>query len=333
MRAFGKTCGLASRSYCFINHHIVAKCRNLFLFNLVVTSCAILACGETCGLTSGRYCFFSNDIVTESYALCLTYGANCGSLASCASPSVIFLCYCRLSLSCLIPSHVIIVTIAERLDICALISAICAFTAEDHAVDTHGNFDSINIVTFCALSNGICKSYAWPSCIIVFAIPVEEVYCGPCPVIFEINSYSIFKVEKFTYGANTIYEYMLAKLGVFGINKTALAVLTLQAGCRLCIFTCVRNRNCNINSGAVEGDNNDATIFSYGVRNVLTGIRNVPVVITSNLEHVRALSYILIYLGPNTVSICHIVSCVGGFPLCTEMSACTCYCEGSRVST
>ena len=336
MRAFCKTCRLASRSYCHVNYHIVTKSRNFFLFNLVVTSCAILTCGETCGLTSGRYCFFSNDIVTESYALCLTYGANCGSLASCACPSVIFLNCCRLSLSCLIPSHVIIVTIAERLDICALISAICAFTAEDHAVDAHGNFDSINIVTFCALSNRICKSYAWPSCIIVFAIPVEEVYCGPCPVVFEVNGNSVFKVKLLTYRADTIYIHVITKLRVFRINKTALAVLTLQACCRLCIFTGVRNRNCNVNSGAVEGDNNDATIFSYCIRLISitsAGIFSTPSVVTYNLKLIRACCNVLIYLGPNTVSISHIVSCVSGIPFCTEMSACTCYCEGSRLST
>ena len=272
--------------------------------------------------------------MTKSFALCLTYGANCGSLASRACPSVIFLNCCGLRLSCLIPSHIEAIAGLELSDILALLFAILTSTAEDKALNTYGNFNLVDVVTFHALSNGILKINTGPSRVISgFAIPVEEVYCRPRPVVFKVNSYCIFEIKLATYGAKTALVYVISKLGVLGINKTALAVLTLQAGCRLCVLTGVRNRNCNVNSGAVEGNNNDAAVFSYGVGLIIAGISNVPVVVTSNLEHVRALSYVLIYLGPNTVSICHIVSCVNGIPFCTEMSTCTCYCEGSGLST
>ena len=159
-------------------------------------------------------------------------------------------------------------------------------------------------------------------------------YCGPSPVVFKVNNYCIFEIKLIAYGANAICIYVIAKLGIFGINKTALAVLTLQAGCRLCVFTYVRNRNCNVNSRTIECDNNDATVFSYGVSLVFTGISNSPVdiVIANNLKLVRTFFNVLIYLGPYTVSVCHIVSGVSNVPLGAEMSACTCYYEGSRLS-
>ena len=334
VRTFGKTCFGTSRSYCFVNYHIVAKCVYFFLCNNVVASCAMRAFGKTCFGTCRIYCLVNYHIVTKCFALCLTYGANCGSLASCACPSVIFLNACGLRLSCLIPSHIEAIAGLKLSDILALLFSILTSTAEDKALNTYGNFNLVDVVTFYALSNGILKINAGPSCVISgFAIPVEEVYCGPCPVVFEVNSYCIFEIKLAAYGANTIFVYVIAKLGVFRINNTALAVLTLQASCRLCVLTSVRNGNCNLNSRTVEGDNNDATVFTYCVRLILTGICNVPSVVTSNLERISSFCNVLIYLGPYAVSIGHIVSCVGGFPLCAEMRAASCYCEGSRTST
>ena len=337
VRAFCKTCFCTCSINCLINYHIVTESVNYFLFYLVVASCAMLASGKTCFCTSSINCLVNNDIVTESFALCLTYGANTGSHAICAYPSVIFLNACGLSLSCLIPSHVIVITITKLSDIIALFRAVLTVATEDKTGNSYGNLDHINVVTFYSLCDGILKIYAGPSRVIsIFAIPVEEVYCGPCPVIFEVNSYGVFKIKLTTYGANALNVYVIAKLGVFRINKTALAVLTLQASCRLCVLTSVRNRNCNVNSGAVECDNNDAAVFSNGEGLILTGISNGPieVVVANDLELICALLYVLVYLSPKTVFIGHIVSCVSNVPLgaSTKMSACTCYCKGSRFA-
>ena len=328
------TYGAGLRSIAICLYPSVTKSFYHFLSNYVVASCAMLACGKTCFGTCRSNCRIYNYIVTESLALCLTYGANTGSYAICAYPSVIFLNCCGLRLSCLIPSHIIAITSNEFGYVVALLVAILACAAEDKTLDTYGNLDLINVVTFYSLRNRINEIYAGPSCVIaVFAIPVEEVYCRPRPVIFEVNSYCILEIKLAAYCAKTALVYVIAKLGIFGINKTALAVLALQASCRLCVFTYVRNRNCNVNSGAVECNNNDASVFSNGVFLVLTGISNVPAVVTGNLEHIRAGLNVFIYLGPYAVSVGHIVSYVSNVPLGAEMSACTCYCEGSRLST
>ena len=173
MRAFCKTCSCTSSINCLINYHIVTESVNYFLFYLMVASCAMLASGKTCFCTSSINCLVNNDIVTESFALCLTYGANTGSYAICAYPSVIFLNACGLSLSCLIPSHVIIITSLRIFDIGRLVSAICTFTAELEAGDTYGNVNCINLYTVFAL-NIIFKSYTRPSCVrcIIFSVPI-----------------------------------------------------------------------------------------------------------------------------------------------------------------
>ena len=172
--------------------------------------------------------------------------------------------------------------------------------AEDKAADTYGNLDLINIIAVFALCNRVGKSFAGPGFVNSAVIPIVEVYYRPIPIIFKVNNYSILEIKLAAFGANTVYVYMITG-----------------------------GRYCNFNFSTGESNGNGATILGNGIRLVICRISSTPIVVTYNLECVRACRNVLIYLSIYAVCIGHIVSCVACIPLCTKMRAATCYCEGS----
>ena len=91
----------------------------------------------------------------------------------------------------------------------------------------------------------------------------------------------------------------------------------------------VRCLNGNSYISTIESNGYSAARFSNGVSLISGGICSTPIVVTNALKCVGTCRNIGVYLGVNTVGVCHIVCGVAGIPLGAEMCAGACNSPGS----
>ena len=95
----------------------------------------------------------------------------------------------------------------------------------------------------------------------------------------------------------------------------------------------VRSINGNSYCSALKGNGYGAAGGSNGVSLISGRICSTPIVVTSNLKLIRACRNVGVYLGVNTVSICHVVCSILGSPLSAHMCTGACNSKGRLLIT
>ena len=218
MRSLGKTRIFTIRLYCFVGHHVVTKCINYFLRNLIVTSCTMRSLGKTRVFTIGCYGLIGHHVVTKcgNYFL-LNLMITSRTMRSLGKTRVFTTGRYRL-----VSHHVVAKCIYNRLrnENCITYRAVLAFGQT--GCRTSGSNCCINhfCMTKCGNSNRYTAKFCFANCTINYII------IGT--VIFTIGGNVVFNND-ITCSMISYRNYLLRNENCI----TYRAVLTLgQTGCR-----------------------------------------------------------------------------------------------------